>query len=102
MNGIDSPYMILAQNVKKNKRSVIPAVTHIDGTARVQTVIKKSNPKYWEVINEFYRLTGVPIILNTSFNLAGEPIVNTPEHAIKSFLNSGLDALALGDYLVIK
>ena len=102
MNGIDSPYMILTQSVRKNKRKIIPAITHIDGTARVQTVTKERNPKYWAVINEFYKLTGVPVILNTSFNLAGEPIVNTPDHAIKSFLNSKLDALAIEDYLVTK
>jgi carbamoyltransferase len=102
MNGIDSPYMILTQTVRKNKRKIIPAITHIDGTARVQTVTKERNPEYWEVINEFYKLTGVPVILNTSFNLAGEPIVNTPGQAIKSFLNSKLDVLAIEDYLVIK
>ncbi len=100
--GIRSPYMILTFNVRKEKRKVIPAVTHIDGTARVQTVSKRQNKKYWDLINEFYKLTGVPVILNTSFNKAGEPIVNKPEEAISCFLTSGLDALAVGDYLIIK
>lgn len=101
-NGIESPYMILAFDVKKDKRTIIPAVTHVDGTARVQTVNKKQNLKYWSLINEFYGLTGVPVVLNTSFNRMGEPIVNKPKEAIDCFMGSGLDALALGDYLIVK
>lgn len=101
-NGVESPYMILAFGVKKNKRKVIPAVTHVDGTARVQTVTKKQNLKYWKVINEFYKLTGVPVILNTSFNRMGEPIVNNPEDAIACFLGSGLDVLVMSNYLIVK
>lgn len=101
-DGEDSPYMILAFDVKKNKKRVIPAVTHVDGTARIQTVTKAQNRRYWNLINEFYKLTGVPIVLNTSFNRMGEPIVNTPEEAINCLLGSGLDAMALGDYLIIK
>jgi carbamoyltransferase len=102
MDGADSPYMILAFDVKKDKQKVIPAVTHVDGTARVQTVTTEQNERYWNLINEFHKLTGVPVILNTSFNRMGEPIVNTPEEAINCFLGSGLDAVALGDYLLIK
>lgn len=101
-NGVKSPYMILAFDVKKNKRRIIPAVTHVDGTARVQTVNKKQNLKYWKLINEFYKLSKVPVVLNTSFNRMGEPIVNTPEEAIACFQGSGLDAVVLGDYLILK
>jgi len=101
-DGVDSPYMILAFDVKKDKQKVIPAVTHVDGTARIQTVTKEQNERYWNLINEFYKLTGVPVVLNTSFNRMGEPIVNTPEEAINCLLGSGLDAVALGDYLIIK
>lgn len=100
--GVISPYMILAFDVKRDKRNIIPAVTHVDGTARVQTVNKRQNLRYWNLINEFYKLTGVPVVLNTSFNRMGEPIVNKPEEAIVCFLGSGLDALALGDYLIVK
>lgn len=101
-DGIKSPYMVLAFDVRKDKRKIIPAVTHVDGTARVQTVNKKQNPTYWNLINEFYKLTSVPVVLNTSFNRMGEPVVNKPEEAIDCFLGSGLDALALGDYLIVK
>lgn len=98
----DSPYMILALDVCKHKQKVIPAVTHVDGTARVQTVNKRQNERYWKLISEFYKLTGVPVVLNTSFNRMGEPIVNTPKQAINCLLGSGLDAIAIGDYLVVK
>lgn len=100
--GVDSPYMIFAFKVKKAKKREIPAVTHVDGTARIQTVSKEQNLRYWRLIKEFYKLTGVPVLLNTSFNRMGEPIVNKPHEAIECFLGSGLDALALGDYLIKK
>lgn len=100
--GSESPYMILAFDVKPDKRNIIPAVTHVDGTARVQTVTKQQNKRYWDVIHEFYKITGVPVLLNTSFNRMGEPIVNTPEQAITCLRESGLDAVAIGDYLVTK
>ena len=83
-------------------RKKIPAVTHIDGTGRLQTVYKDFNPRYHELIEEFFNLTGIPLILNTSFNLKGEPIVCTPEDAIRTFYSSGLDVLVLGDFLVRK
>ncbi len=101
-NEVESPYMILAFKVRNGKEKIIPAVVHVDKTARLQTVAKEQNKKYWSLINEFYKLTGVPVVLNTSFNRMGEPIVNTPEEAINCMLKSGLDAVALGDYLVIK
>ena len=96
-----SPYMILVGDVKEDKRSAIPAVTHADNTARVQTVSKESNPRYWELINEFGKVTGVPVLLNTSFN-ENEPVVCTPEDAVNCFLRTEFDALAIKDFLVVK
>ncbi len=98
----ESPYMILAFDTKKDMRSRIPAVVHVDGSARVQTVTRKNNYLYWELLNEFGKITGTPVLLNTSFNIMGEPIVNTPEEAIRCYLGCGLDVLAIGDYLVTK
>jgi carbamoyltransferase len=97
-----SPFMILTFEVRPEKRAVIPAVTHADHSARVQTVERRLNPRFWELIAAFERLTGVPVVLNTSFNLRGEPIVCTPKDAIRTFYSSGLDFLALGDYLLAK
>ena len=79
------------------KSDKIPGVTHIDNTARVQTVNKEFNLKFWNLINEFYKITGVPMLLNTSFN-RHEPIVETPAHAFKTFKRSGLDILVINDY----
>jgi carbamoyltransferase len=98
----DAPYMILTFDVRPEKRGVIPAVTHADNTARVQTVTQEANPRYWRLIREFATLTGVPVIMNTSFNLRGEPIVCTPKDAIRTFYSSGLDFLVLGQYVVAK
>ncbi len=98
----DSPFMILTAQVRPDKRSVIPAVTHVDGSARPQTVEKDVNPLYWRLISEFARLTGVPVIMNTSFNLRGEAIVNTPADAVRTFFSSGMDALIIGSFLVEK
>ena len=85
--------------IKKDKRSEIPAVTHLDGTGRLQTVSKVMNPRYHRLINIFGELTGVPMVLNTSFN-ENEPIVNTPEDAVNCFLRVGMDLLAIGNYLI--
>jgi carbamoyltransferase len=98
----DSPYMILTAQVKPEKRGVIPSVTHVDGSARPQTVEKEINPLYWRLINEFGKCTGVPVVMNTSFNLRGEAIVNTPTDAIRTFFSSGMDALLIGSFLVEK
>ncbi|PIQ52510.1 MAG: carbamoyltransferase, partial [Bdellovibrionales bacterium CG12_big_fil_rev_8_21_14_0_65_38_15] len=98
---IDSPYMILSAMVKEDKRTTIPAVTHHDLTARPHTVSKKVNPKYWDLINEFYELTGVPVVINTSFN-ENEPIVCNPGEAIECFLRTEMDCIAIGDFLVSK
>jgi carbamoyltransferase len=98
----DAPFMLLTFNVRPEKREVIPAVTHVDNTARVQTVEQAVNPRYWNLIHEFARLTAVPVLLNTSFNLRGEPIVSTPKDAIRTFFSSGLDHLVLGNFIVSK
>ncbi|MGH9744592.1 MAG: carbamoyltransferase family protein [Candidatus Acidiferrales bacterium] len=98
----DSPFMILTAQVKPEKRGVIPAVTHADGSARPQTVERDVNPLYWRLIREFGNRTGVPVVMNTSFNLRGEPIVCTPTDAIRTFFSSGMDALVIGSFVVDK
>ena len=94
--------MTFSANVKKDKRNIVPAITHIDGTARPQIVYKKNAKKFWKLIKEFKKLTGVGLLLNTSFNVKGEPIVNSPKDAINCFLSSGLDYLILDDFLIAK
>jgi carbamoyltransferase len=98
----DSPFMVLTAQVRPEKRSVIPAVTHVDGSARPQTVEKEVNPLYWRLIDEFDKRTGVPVVMNTSFNLRGEAIVHTPTDAVRTFFSSGMDALIIGSFLVVK
>ena len=118
----ESPYMLLVAPVKESrrlpldedqkklfgieklkiKRSDIPAVTHVDYTARVQTVKKEDNPIYYDMINEFYKLTGCPLVINTSFNVRGEPIVCTPEDAYKCFMRTNMDYLIMGRFLLDK
>ena len=98
----DSPFMILTSQVLLEKRSEIPAVTHVDGSARPQTVERDINPLYWQLIRDFGNLTGVPVVMNTSFNLRGEPIVCSPTDAIRTFFSSGLDALVIDDFIVEK
>jgi carbamoyltransferase len=98
----DSPFMILTAQVKPEKRSVIPSVTHVDGSARPQTVERDVNPLYWRLIREFGNRTGVPVVMNTSFNLRGEPIVSTPTDAVRTFFSSGMDALVIGNFVVEK
>jgi carbamoyltransferase len=95
-------FMLMTYPVKKEKRTIIPAVTHEDGSSRIQAVIKDQNPRYYNLIEKFKKKTGVGVVLNTSFNLKGEPIVNSPKDAIKTYLNSGLDLLVLGNYIVYK
>ncbi len=90
-----SPYMLKVFPVREEKRDLIPAITHRDGTARVQTVSKQSNPRYWAVIDEFGNQTGIPMVLNTSFN-ENEPIVCTPEEAVNCYLKTRIDVLVLG------
>jgi carbamoyltransferase len=95
------PFMIKVYNVLPEKRAEIPAVTHVDGTGRLQTVEKDHAPLYWELINAFKERTGVPVVLNTSFN-ENEPIVCTPQEAVECFQRTKMDALVLGNYLVQK
>lgn len=100
--GEEAPFMILLDTVPEDKREEIPAVTHVDNTTRPQTVREEVNRKYYRLIKEFETRTGTPVVLNTSFNVAGEPIVESPEQALQDFFSTGLDALALGDYLIRK
>ena len=95
------PFMTQAYSVRPEKRDAIPAPTHVDGTGRLQTVTREANPRYWALIREFGNLTGVPVVLNTSFN-DNEPIVCRPEEAIECFLRTKMDVLVLGDTLVRK
>ena len=95
-----SPYMIMVVPVKKP--SEIPAVTHVDGTSRLQTVNHKANSLYYDLINEFYKITGIPVIINTSMNVMGEPIVNTPEQAYQMIVKTDMDYLVMGNYLLKK
>jgi carbamoyltransferase len=97
-----SPFMLLVPPVLAHLRDRVPAITHVDGTARVQTVTAELNAPYYELISGFHRRTGVPMVLNTSFNDAGEPIVETPADAVRAFLNTELDYLYIGSYLVSK
>jgi len=97
-----SPYMLVTCNVKENWRNRIPAVVHIDNTSRIQAVEPNINPFYHKLISEFDRWTGVPVILNTSFNGAHEPIVETPLDAINTFWDCGLDAVCIGHILVVR
>lgn len=99
---IPSPYMLMVSDIWQSKREVIPAVTHVDGTGRIQSVLKELNSEFYELINNFYTITGVPIVLNTSFNINKEPIVETPLDAINCFLISDFDELYIEDMLIVK
>jgi carbamoyltransferase len=118
----DSPYMLLVANVAKSKqwsmtpeqeklfgidklnvpRSEIPAVTHVDYSARIQTVHKETNPKYHQLISKFKELTGCPVLVNTSFNVRGEPIVCTPEDAFNCLMGTGIEFLVVGNSIMRK
>ena len=118
----DSPYMLIVANVKKDKclamteedealfgidklnvqRSLVPAITHVDYTARIQTVHKETNPRYYNVIYKFKEKTGCPIVVNTSFNVRGEPIICSPTDAFNCFMSTGMDVLAIGNYILYK
>ena len=113
----NSPYMLLVSGLKKEKRipmtnkdenlfgidklnvkrSEVPAITHVDYSARIQTVHERTNPKYYKLIKKFNEITGCPILVNTSFNVRGEPIVNTPEDAFNCFMGTELDKLIIGN-----
>jgi carbamoyltransferase len=95
-------FMLYVMDVKENKRDSIPAITHVDGTGRLQVVDQATAPRYYQLIRRFGEATGVPVLLNTSFNLRGEPIVNTPQEAFMTFSRSEMDLLVLGQYLIEK
>ena len=117
-----SPYMLLVAPIREDKkiplpegyhdqplyerlyflRSDLPAITHIDYSARIQSVSRQTNPRYWELIHEFKNLTGYGVIVNTSFNVRGEPIVCTPDDAYRCFMRTEMDFLVVGDYLLDK
>jgi carbamoyltransferase len=98
----DSPFMLKIVQVKQDKQGLIPAVVHVDQSARVQTVSREQNPQLHRLLEEMGKNGGVPVLLNTSFNIRGDTIVRTPEDAVRCFLKTGMDALALGPYLAVK
>jgi carbamoyltransferase len=97
-----APFMLFVFDVVPDKAHRIPAVRHVDGTARVQTVNRRQHPLYYDLIDAFRQRTGVPVLVNTSFNTRGEPMVCSPRDAVESFWTSPLDALAIGPFLVRK
>jgi carbamoyltransferase len=97
-----SPFMLMVYSVRPEYRGIIPGVTHIDGTARVQTVNKTGKGRLRLLLEEFGRLTGHPVLINTSFNVRGEPMVASPEDAVSCFLRSGMDLLVMGEYAAVK
>lgn len=98
----ESPFMLRVVNVKPEKRDAVPAIVHVDGTGRVQTLTQTNNGRFYELVRKFYEKTGVPVLLNTSFNRMGEPIVETPGHAIACLLKTGLDCCVFDDRIVFK
>jgi carbamoyltransferase len=98
----ESPYMLLVADVKEEKKSEIPAVTHVDGSARIQTINRNQNPKYYDLLKAFEQKTGCPVVINTSFNVRGEPIVESPKDALNCFLHTQMDYLVLGNCLIRK
>jgi carbamoyltransferase len=100
-NYIPSPYMSFVSKIKKGKEKIVQAVTHADGTGRIQTVNKNINQDYYDLIKKFYEITSVPMILNTSLN-DNEPIIESPENAINLFINNQIDTLLLENYLLTK
>lgn len=101
-NNSNLPYMIFVLNVRPEKRNLLGAITHVDGSARVQTVSQEQNPSYWRLIHEFGEITKIPMLLNTSFNNNSEPIVNNIQDALTCFLTTDLDYLVIGNYLISK
>jgi carbamoyltransferase len=93
--------MLQVYPVREGKRAVIPAVTHVDGSGRLQSVSTESNPLYWALIRAFAARTGVPVLLNTSFN-ENEPIVERPDHALDCFLRTDMDVLVMGPHMLVK
>ncbi|MGE5649448.1 MAG: carbamoyltransferase [Bacillota bacterium] len=102
VDGGVSPFMVFVYDVRPDKAERIPAVRHVDGTARIQTINRAQNPPYYDLLRAFARRSGVPVLINTSFNTRGEPVVCTPRDALASFCTTPLDALAIGDFIVEK
>lgn len=94
------PYMLFTAQVREEYKEVLPAITHVDGSARIQTVNKEANPLYWQLINEFEKKSDIPILLNTSFNVKGQPMVCSPEDAVKTLLSTDIDALFIGQFYI--
>ena len=99
---VEAPFMLKVCNVLEDKQHLIPAITHVDGSARLQTVNKETHPRYHELIRKLGEKTGIPVVLNTSFNIQGEPVVESPVDALRCFYSTGLDYLAIGNYLLTK
>ncbi len=97
-----SPYMLFVVPVRPEARELLPSITHVDGTARLQTVARDSNPIFYDLLDRFGARTGIPVILNTSFNVAGEPIVCSPRDAVRCFMTTGIDDLVVGPFVVSK
>jgi carbamoyltransferase len=98
----ESPYMLLVGPVQEKHRSDIPAVTHVDYSARVQTLSEERNGMFYRVVKAFHKTSGCPVVINTSFNIRGEPIVNTPEEAYRCFMYTDMDALVLENCVLLK
>ncbi len=98
----ESPHMLIAVDAKKENKDKIAATVHIDGSSRVQTVGKDNNLRFWKLLNAFYNKTGVPVLLNTSFNVKGQPVVNSPREAVDTLLSTNIDCLVIGDFIVDK
>jgi carbamoyltransferase len=99
---VSSPYMLRVVPILPDKIDLIPAVAHVDGTARVQTLSKQENPGYYNLIDTFREITDIPLVLNTSFNIAGKPIVEKPQDALECFEQTEIDILAMGPYVISK
>ncbi|WP_026075715.1 carbamoyltransferase family protein [Noviherbaspirillum massiliense] len=102
VNGAVSPFMVFVYDVRPDKADRIPAVRHVDGTARIQTINRAQNAPYYDLLHAFHQRSGVPVLINTSFNTRGEPVVCTPRDAVESYLTTPLDALAIGSFLLEK
>jgi carbamoyltransferase len=99
---VEAPFMLKVCAVRDEYKKKLPAITHVDGSARLQTVRADTNPRYHQLIKEFGKLSGIPVVLNTSFNIMGEPVVESPLQAIRCFFSNGLDVLVMGDFIVSK
>ena len=101
-SSVETPFMLKVCRVRPERRHLLPATTHVDGSARLQTVVAAHHPRFHRLLTEFGKLTGVPVLLNTSFNVMGEPIVESPIDAIRCFFSTGLDELILGSHVIRK